>query len=130
MDSNGKYTVTLLTTSAAYRSTLWSRIKFDHVLDDKLNQNRLFATIFGTLITICVVCTLELRIFALRCVCSTRNATNKTLALRCVALFVETALKSVVSTSTNPMWPSDVPPATWSEAKPVRDWKSHRLDKK
>ena len=37
MDSNGKYTVTFLTISAAYRPTLWSKIKFDYVFDDKLN---------------------------------------------------------------------------------------------
>jgi len=37
MDSNAKYTVTFLTTSAACGPTLWSRIKFDYVFDDKLN---------------------------------------------------------------------------------------------
>ena len=34
MDSNAKYTVTFLTTSAAYRPTLWSKIKFDYVFHD------------------------------------------------------------------------------------------------
>ena len=38
MDSNAiKYTVTFLTTSAAYRPTLQSEIKFDYVFDDRLN---------------------------------------------------------------------------------------------
>ena len=37
MDSNAKYTVTFLTTSAAYRPALWSEIKFDYIFDDKLN---------------------------------------------------------------------------------------------
>jgi len=37
MDSNGKYTVTFLTTSAAYRPTLWTKIKFDYIF---LKRNR------------------------------------------------------------------------------------------